>query len=146
MENVQDIHWRTQRQRIRKADLALSEVESKANVDECAVVEMQLDHPVLCDNAQVMVPPTGNLENFQQILKSSMDSVTPIIIYGIADDSLSKEVRVLFVEIDQSINRVFSFPGRDATSNNTLHVYKPSGAICSRSSYGNCRYCRTHGS
>ncbi|OXA45764.1 dual serine/threonine and tyrosine protein kinase [Folsomia candida] len=91
VENVQDTHWRAPRQRIRKVDLAVPDVEAKGNVDECAVVEMQLEHPILCDNAQVVVPPTGNLENFQQILKTTLDSVTPIVMYGISEDKLSPE-------------------------------------------------------
>jgi len=56
------------------------------------VVEMHLEHPLLYDNVQVVVPPTGNQENFSQILKTLFETTTPIIIYGIADDILSNQV------------------------------------------------------
>jgi len=61
-------------------------------VDDCAVVEMQLDHPLLFDNTQVVVPPTRNRDNFSQIAKSIFDGTTPVVLYGINGEILSNDV------------------------------------------------------
>lgn len=61
-------------------------------VDDCAVVEHHLSHPLLRDNAQLIIPPTGNRENFAQIVRGLFEVTTPVVIYGISSDILSNDV------------------------------------------------------
>ncbi|CAG7730603.1 unnamed protein product [Allacma fusca] len=91
VENLHDSHWKSFNTGIRSIDLAVPEGEQEGSVDDCAVVEMHLEHHLLFDNAQVVVPPTGNMDNFAQIVKNLFEASTPIVLYGIATDTLSNE-------------------------------------------------------
>jgi len=55
-------------------------------------VEHHLNHPLLRDNAQLIIPPTGNRENFAQIVRGLFDVTTPVVMYGLSSEILSNEV------------------------------------------------------
>jgi hypothetical protein len=70
---------------------------------------MHLEHPLLYDNVQVVVPPTGNKEHFSQVMKTLFETTTPIVIYGIADDTVSKQVCLSSLLIPPSAFNLISF-------------------------------------
>ncbi|KAJ3639900.1 hypothetical protein Zmor_003270 [Zophobas morio] len=67
--------------------------------DVCASLEVEIDHPLLKDNANIMVPPDCHIDHLPEILNKYMSNTLPVIIYAVSEDILSdsniQEIRKL---------------------------------------------------
>ncbi|CAL8115150.1 unnamed protein product [Orchesella dallaii] len=91
VENLQENHWKSRHIGIRNIDLAVPEKEATGPLEDNPVVEVHLEHPLLQSSVQMVVPPTGNLKNLREVLQELFETTTPIVLYGVAGDSLSEE-------------------------------------------------------
>lgn len=62
--------------------------------DLCASLEVELCHPLLKDNANIMVPPDCYVDHVQEILNKHVKNVLPVIIYAVSEDILSDSVLI----------------------------------------------------
>mgnify|MGYP005984174289 CR=1 FL=1 len=60
--------------------------------DVCASLEVEIDHPLLKDNANIMVPPDCHIDHLPEILNKYMSNTLPVIIYAVSEDILSDSV------------------------------------------------------
>lgn len=77
-------------------NLRIFRFSMKGPLEDKPVVEVHLEHPLLQSNCQVVVPPTGNLQNLTEVIGELFETTTPILLYGIVGDSVSDEVRNKF--------------------------------------------------
>ncbi|XP_015923211.1 dual serine/threonine and tyrosine protein kinase isoform X2 [Parasteatoda tepidariorum] len=87
------------------ADLELKSDANQNTVEDPAMVggvlEITLPHPMLYDNAQVIVAPERTQTAFMPDLKKCLSGVTPIIIYAIGSHLTEQDVEDL-TELQQS--------------------------------------------
>uniref|UniRef100_A0A2L2Y4N0 Dual serine/threonine and tyrosine protein kinase n=1 Tax=Parasteatoda tepidariorum TaxID=114398 RepID=A0A2L2Y4N0_PARTP len=77
-------------------DLELKRKGSEDPAFESAILDIKLRHQLLRDDVVVMISPTNVNANFEQVLSICMEGYTPIVIYAIANGTLTqKEVTEL---------------------------------------------------
>ena len=81
--------WRT----IPMEDLVLRDDEIFDPARSSAVLEVQLNHPLLKEGAYITLSPTNHLGTVEQVYKKFTEDVLPIMLYAVAKDSLSEKVR-----------------------------------------------------
>ncbi|XP_054716105.1 dual serine/threonine and tyrosine protein kinase-like isoform X2 [Uloborus diversus] len=72
-------------------DLELNGKDSEDPAFETAVLDIKLRHQLLRDDVVVMVSPSNMNVHFEQVLSVCMEGYTPIIIYAIANNTLSQK-------------------------------------------------------
>lgn len=70
--------------------------ENECPLDHCPSLEVSLNHPVLKDNLQILIPPDCSSEQLPGILKN-VENILPVIIYAITEELLNDKVRELTV-------------------------------------------------
>lgn len=68
--------------------------ENECPLDHCPSLEVSLNHPILKDNLQILIPPDCLSEQIPEILKN-VENILPVIIYAITDELLNDKVRQL---------------------------------------------------
>lgn len=88
MENygVQDHSWHV----VPEQDL--HRLENEIPLEHCPSLEVELYHPLLKDNVQIIIPPDCSPEELLDISTKGLDKIWPVIIYVIVDAKLTDEV------------------------------------------------------
>lgn len=90
---VQDHSWHV----VPEQDL--HRLENEIPLEHCPSLEVELYHPLLKDNVQIIIPPDCSPEELLDISTKGLDKIWPVIIYVIVDAKLTdeniKEIRKL---------------------------------------------------
>lgn len=65
--------------------------ENECPLDHCPSLEVYLNHPILKDNLQILIPPDCLSEQIPGILKN-VENILPVIMYAITDELLNDKV------------------------------------------------------
>lgn len=66
--------------------------ESEDPAFDTAVLDIKLRHQLLKDDVAVMVSPTNVTASFEQIMSVCLEGYLPIVIYAVANSTLSQKV------------------------------------------------------
>ena len=80
--------WRS----VPRADLELRGRDRTDPALTAAVAEVSLDHPLLKTGAEIVCSPSNSQGTVEQVFKSCIEDVLPIIIFAIDNNSLTEKV------------------------------------------------------
>lgn len=86
--------WRS----VPRADLELRGHDRSDPALTAAVAEVCLDHPILKTGAEIICAPSNTESSVEQVFRSCVEDVLPILIFAVDRDHLSQEVNLSFVE------------------------------------------------
>ncbi|KAK4871516.1 hypothetical protein RN001_015640 [Aquatica leii] len=80
-------------------EIDLKRTEQEASADHCQALEIRLNTTFLKDKVNILVPPDYPSEYLSDILLKYLNSILPVIIYVVSDESLNdahiKEIQVI---------------------------------------------------
>lgn len=65
--------------------------ENEMLIDHCPTIEIELNHPLLKERFQIIIPPDYHYDYLKNLLEKSMEKILPVILY-ILEDKLLEEV------------------------------------------------------
>ncbi|XP_059150774.1 dual serine/threonine and tyrosine protein kinase-like [Physella acuta] len=117
--------WNT----IPRADLEIPAGNKSDEASGLAVMEVTQNHPLLQFGAHIVVSPSHQEDQFEDIVKKCIENATPIIVYGFASDMLN-EVDVLELSLLRKLTNFepIFFVRVPPTGSRTVDTDPPDGA------------------
>lgn len=75
-------------------DQDLQRLENEVPLEHCPSLEVELCHPFLKENVQIIIPPDCAPTDLADVLTKGVEKIWPVIIYVIVDGVLNENVSV----------------------------------------------------